>query len=122
DGEDRERGQPVTIRALRLALLAVATLGPGSPCDGQDLIPVRQTAIADTEQHAVQDAYYAAFDRALTRVAAEQAAADIGAKFRSDFDRDFDGFKSRYFTADTDHRCAQQANGRYLCEVDGALR
>jgi hypothetical protein len=112
----------VTIRGLNAALLAVATLVPVSPCDGQDFMPVRQTAIADTEQRAMQDAYYAAFDRALTKATAEQAAKGLGAKFRGDFDRDFNGFKSRYFTADTDHRCAQQTNGRYVCEVDGALR
>ena len=88
----------------------------------EEFVPVRGTAIAETEAKATRDAYYSILSRALTRVAGNQAEGEIGAQFRRDFDRDFDGFRSRYFTPETDHRCVLQQNGRHLCEVSGTLK
>lgn len=88
----------------------------------EEFVPVRGTGVAETEAKATQEAYYGILSRALTRVAGNQAEGEIGAQFRRDFDRNFDGFRSRYFTPETDHRCVLQQNGRHLCEVSGTLK
>jgi hypothetical protein len=88
----------------------------------QDYVPVHEAAVGATEQQAVREAYYAALERALLKVAGYQADGDVGARFRRDFDANFDGFASRYFTPDTDHRCSRQQSGRYLREVEGSLK
>jgi len=104
------------------ALLAgLAALAAAATAAGQDYVPVRETAVAETERKAMHEAYYAALQRVLLKVVGYQAHAEVGSRFRRDFDADFDGFKARYFTADTDYRCARQQGGRYLCEVEGGL-
>lgn len=105
-----------------VALLAAVALTRAVPGKGQDFVAVRATAVAESEPKAVHEAYYAALERALTGVAWYQAAGDVGARFRRDFEQDFETFKSRYFTPDTDHRCALQDSGRHLCEVEGTLK
>jgi len=108
-------------RTLIVALLAYASAGVALG-QAQDFVAVHETALADTQQKAVQEAYYAALERALTGVAWYQAEGEIGARVRGEFERDFDGFRQRFFMPDTDYRCAQRDNGRYLCSVDGTLK
>jgi len=108
-------------RTLIVALLAYAGAAV-APGQAQDFIAVHETALADTQEKAVQEAYYAALERALTGAAWYQAEGEIGARFRSEFERDFDGFRQRFFMPDTDYRCARRDNGRYLCEVEGTLK
>src|SRR5215470_10924877 len=105
---------------LIAALLACA--GAASPGNAQDFVAVHETAVADTQQKAVQEAYYAALERALTGVTWYQAEGEVGEQFRREFQQDFEGFKQRFFMPDTDYRCAHQENGRYLCEVTGTLK
>lgn len=87
----------------------------------QDFSPFRSTAIADTQQKAAVEAYYQALLTYINKLAGAQAEGLIGAEFRKDFERDFATFKQRYFTPDTDFRCAPRNNNQ-ICEVEGSLK
>jgi hypothetical protein len=108
------------LRRLVATLFAFMVLGAARLGKGEDYFAVRATAEGDTEESAVKDAYYFAFDRTLTGVAGYEPK--ISARFRKDFEENFEEFKHRYFTPDTATRCAREESGRHLCEVDGAVQ
>lgn len=107
-----------TRRGLMVAVLVAVPLGAAA----QDERAFRTAAVADTRQTAIVEAYYQALVRELARVAGAQAEGAVGVQFRRDLERDFDGFRARYFTPDTDHRCVVRPNQRHACEVEGSVK
>jgi hypothetical protein len=108
-------------RTLIVALIACVGLA-ATDGNAQDFVAVHETAVADTQQKATQEAYYAALERALTGATWYQAEGNVGAQLRSEFEQDFERFRQRFFMPDTDYRCARQDSGRYICEVEGTLK
>src|SRR6516165_2849697 len=95
--------------ATLLAFAGLAAAGFGRAEGAEDYVAVRATAVGDTEERAVKDAYYFALDRALTGVAGYEPK--MSAQFRKDFDKNFEEFRRSYFTPDTNPRCTREENG-----------
>jgi hypothetical protein len=104
--------------AASLAALICAALAPS--CFAQDTVPFRASAVEPTERQAVIEAYFQGLSGQLSALAGAQGQADMGAGFRAEMERDFDGFRRKFFTPDTDQRCAPRGD-RVICEVEGSV-
>ncbi len=87
----------------------------------QDNRQFRAVAVDANERQATLEAYYQGLNDELSALAGAQGQTTIGAEFRAEMQRDFEGFRRRYFTSDTDARCAPRGN-RVACEVTGGIR
>jgi hypothetical protein len=104
------------------AWFAALLCGVGSiVASAQDNRQFRAVAVEANERQATLEAYYQGVNDELSALAGAQGQTTIGAEFRAEMERDFENFRRRYFTADTDARCAPRGN-RVACEVTGGIR
>jgi len=108
-------------RALIATLLAFTAFGPARISAAPVVLPAHAWATGPTREPTIREAYYNAFNDALTRLACREAEDLLHREFREDFARDFVTFKSRYFT-NTRDQCEPQGHRGFSCEVDGELR
>jgi hypothetical protein len=105
---------------IKRAAIAALIGAAASPCFAQDTAPFRASAVEASERQAVIEAYFQGLRGQLSALAGTQAQTDMGSGFRAEMERDFDGFRRKFFTADTDYRCGPRGD-RTICEVEGSV-